>query len=125
RAAISVIECQGKTKIPLFAKILSALKIPFVVVHDEDIQDINAEWSEKRQDEVRKKNSDHRKWNQQIADAVGDPSRVLILAPTFEDICSLPHREDTKLQQALELFSGVTADGLPAKIKQAAERLLA
>jgi putative ATP-dependent endonuclease of the OLD family len=125
REAISVVECQGKTKMPLFAKILTALQIPFVVIHDDDVQEINPDWTQTRQDSVRHENTNHRKWNAQIADAVGDPSRVFVLCPKFEGICGLPNREDTKLQRALDLFSSAQRDAMPVEIIKPAERLLA
>ncbi|MGE5487016.1 MAG: ATP-dependent nuclease [bacterium] len=124
RDAISVVECQGKTKMPLFAKILSALHIPFAIVHDDDTQDINPDWTESRKENTRRHNTNHRRWNAQIAEAVGDPSRVFVLSPTFESVCGLPSREESKLQQALELFSNMQKDAIPVEIRKPAERLL-
>ena len=36
RAQISIVECGGKSNIPVFARICKACRIPFVVVHDRD-----------------------------------------------------------------------------------------
>ena len=36
RAQISIVECGGKSNIPVFARTCKACRIPFVVVHDRD-----------------------------------------------------------------------------------------
>jgi hypothetical protein len=36
RAQVSIVECGGKSNIPVFARICKACRIPFVVVHDRD-----------------------------------------------------------------------------------------
>ena len=36
RAQVSIVECGGKSNIPVFARICKACRIPFVVIHDRD-----------------------------------------------------------------------------------------
>ena len=38
RAEVSIVECGGKSNIPVFARICQACRIPFVVVHDRDAE---------------------------------------------------------------------------------------
>jgi predicted ATPase len=125
RESISVVECQGKTKIPLFAKILSAFQIPFVVMHDEDVVALDPNWATDRQENARKRNAEHRQWNQAISEAVRDGSRVFVLAPTLEGICGLPAREDTKLQRAIETFSASAYEAVPEPLQKVVEATLA
>jgi predicted ATP-dependent endonuclease of OLD family len=107
REGISVIECQGKTKIPLFAKILTSLQIPFIVVHDEDVIEIDDSWETEKKGKARDSNKQHRQWNSEIAAAVDDPKRLFVLSPNIESVCGLPKREDTKIQKAIEMFTDV------------------
>lgn len=124
RASISIIECQGKTKIPLYAKILTALEIPFVVVHDEDILVVDTTWTKEHQEKVRENNKQHTDWNRAIAGAVADPKLICVLKPSFEGVCGLPKREDTKLQQAVTKFSALALKDIPAEILASAKLLL-
>ena len=124
KQSISIIECQGKPKIPLYARILNALGIPFIVVHDEDIVAIDVAWPNEQQHKARERNTQHGDWNRAIATAVGNNKQLCILKPTLEVLCGLPKREDTKLQQAIAKFSGIPVDDIPAEIKGAARLLV-
>jgi hypothetical protein len=76
RDQISVVECGGKSNIPVFARICIACRIPFVVVHDRDAEPgknpIPAEVA----------------LNDLIADVAGR-ERVVVLAPDFEAVAGL------------------------------------
>jgi putative ATP-dependent endonuclease of the OLD family len=124
RSGISVIECQGKTKIPLFAKILNGLGIPFIVVHDEDLV-IDSSWDEAKRQKAQDSNKQHRQWNAEIAPAVGDAKRVFVLSPDLEAICGLPRREDTKIQKAIEMFTDIDFVAVPAPLRAIVESFLA
>lgn len=125
RQGISVVECQGKMKIPLFVKILASLGIPFVVVHDDDTVVVDPAWPKERQDNAHKHNSEHGQWNKAISDAINDAARLFVLKPNFEGVCGLPKREDTKLQQAIAKFTGIAYASVPAPLTKAIEALLA
>jgi predicted ATP-dependent endonuclease of OLD family len=125
RSGISVIECQGKTKIPLFARVLKQLQIPFIVVHDNDVVEIDESWEADKKQKGRDYNKQHKHWNADIAAAVGNPQRVFVLSPTFEAICGLPRREDAKIQQAIEMFTDIEYKLVPAPLQAAIESFLA
>jgi putative ATP-dependent endonuclease of OLD family len=43
RLGISVVECGGKTTLPLFMRVAEALEIPYVVLADDDFREIKPE----------------------------------------------------------------------------------
>ena len=123
RLGISVIECQGKTKIPLFAKILASLEIPFFVMHDDDIVEPDPAWNESRQANARASNKNHTFWNKAIADQITDKASLFILKPHIEGLCGLPAGGETKLQQAVELFSNRPYQDVPQSLRLVVEAL--
>jgi predicted ATP-dependent endonuclease of OLD family len=91
RAQISIVECGGKSNIPVFARICRACEVPFVVVHDRDAkpgeQPIPAEVE----------------LNRLIASIAGR-ERTIVLAPDFEGATGLRgHRN--KPERAWEHFT--------------------
>jgi predicted ATPase len=91
RDQVSIVECGGKSNIPVFVQICRVCEIPFVVVHDRDAElgkePIPAEVV----------------LNQLIADVAG-AKRTIVLAPDFEGATGLRgHRN--KPERAWEHFS--------------------
>jgi predicted ATPase len=91
RAQISIVECGGKSNIPVFARICRACEVPFVVVHDRDAepgeQPIPAEVE----------------LNRLIASIAGR-RRTIVLVPDFEGVTGLRgHRN--KPERAWEHFT--------------------
>ncbi len=120
---ISVIECGGKTKIPLFVRVARALGIPYVVLVDFDIRDIKEEWSAKRKEIQREKNKKHKQWNKAILDAAGK-EYTFWLVPTFEGALGLPKDESQKVDQALKRFANATEEDIPDCLKEPVRRLM-
>lgn len=91
RALISIVECGGKSNIPVFARICKACRIPFVVVHDRDAepgkQPIPAEVE----------------LNRLIARLAGR-GRTVVLEPDFEGVTGL-RGHSNKPERAWEHFS--------------------
>jgi len=109
---ISIVECGGKTKIPLFVRVAKALHIPYVVIADHDIKEIKEEWSDKRKEKQNLKNKNHKKWNKDIIDVAGE-DKVFFLYPDFESELGLSKDESMKVEQALNMFAGITKEDLP------------
>jgi predicted ATP-dependent endonuclease of OLD family len=109
---ISIIECGGKTKIPLFVRVAKALHIPYVVIADHDINEIKEEWSDKRKEKQNLKNKNHKKWNKDIIDVAGE-DKVFFLYPDFESELGLSKDESMKVEQALNMFARITKEDLP------------
>jgi ABC-type lipoprotein export system ATPase subunit len=104
RDAISIVECGGKSNIPLFAQVCDAAGVPFVAVHDRDAE------------AGRRPIASERAVNRMIADVV-DPGRIVELAPDFERVAGLAgHRH--KPERAWERFAGDAAP-IPAPLARA------
>ena len=92
RAQVSIVECGGKSNIPVFARICKACRIPFVVVHDRDAepgeQPIPAEVE----------------LNRLIASIAGR-GRTIVLEPDFEGVTGL-RGHSNKPERAWNHFSG-------------------
>jgi predicted ATP-dependent endonuclease of OLD family len=113
RAGISVIECGGKTKLPLFAKVANAFSIPFVILADEDLEP-----GMKADDR-----SQHERWNQQLRQCC-PTDRLFFMKPTFEAETGLPNDDSEKLDQALKFCQEVQPGKIPTILKQAIETLV-
>ncbi len=121
---VSVIECGGKTKIPFFARTAAAFKIPFVILVDCDVREIDETWSEKRKKVQSDKNAEHKRWNKAILD-VADKDQVFWLEPDFEACLGLPRNESEKIDQALAMFSTAKGKDIPECIRKPIRALLA
>jgi putative ATP-dependent endonuclease of the OLD family len=91
RAQISIVECGGKSNIPVFARICKACRIPFVVVHDRDAQP--GEQPIPAEVEL----------NRLIASLAGR-GRTIVLEPDFEGVTGL-RGHSNKPERAWEHFS--------------------
>jgi predicted ATPase len=115
RLGISVVEVGGKTKLPLFAGVCRALDIPFVVMADHDVRDIDPGWSEKRRQSENRRNAKHESWNGCISGAADD-SQIFWMRPDFEAEVGLPREDSEKLDRALALFREAGADDIAATL---------
>ena len=104
RAEVSIVECGGKSNIPVFARICKACRIPFVVIHDRDAQPgadpIPAEVA----------------LNRLIAKIAGR-GRTIVLAPDFEGVTGL-RGHSNKPERAWNYFSEAGAR-VPQKLERA------
>jgi AAA ATPase domain len=103
REGLSIIECGGKSNIPLFAQICLATAVPFVVVHDRDAEPgkepIVAE----------------RALNSLIA-AVAGRERTIVLEPDFEGVAGIAGH---KPERAWEAFSSLAPRDVPSDLARA------
>jgi AAA ATPase domain len=109
RDGITVVECGGKSNIPLFARVCLAARIPFVAVHDRDAPP------------DRRPIASERATNHEIARVVG-ADRIVELAPDFERVAGLAgHRH--KPERAWERFAGAAPE-IPAPLERAVRLVL-
>lgn len=109
REAITIVECGGKSNIPLFARVCLAAGIPFVAVHDRDAP------------AGRRPIVSERVMNHEIAQVVG-AGRIVELAPDFERVAGLSgHRH--KPERAWERFAD-PASGIPPPLERAVRLVL-
>jgi predicted ATP-dependent endonuclease of OLD family len=124
REGVSIVECGGKTKVPLFIRVAAALEIPYVVLADDDIREIKEEWGETRRRQEEERNRKHRQWNSELA-KLADADRLFFLKPDFEHELGLPESEDEKIDNALKRFAAAQGTDVPACLKIPIERLMA
>jgi hypothetical protein len=110
REAITIVDCQGKGNIPLFAEICNACRIPYAVLHDRDAprgqQPADAE----------------RIANETILRVAGR-KRTTALVPDFEGVSGLRARRG-KPEAAWRRFQDGGAS-VPGPLRQAVERVVA
>lgn len=109
REAISVIECGGKSNVPLFARICQATEVPFVAVHDRD--------AEAGKEPI----AAERALNQLIADVAG-LERTVVLEPDFEAVARI---RGHKPEGAWRHFRSLSAADVPEPLARAARIALA
>ena len=124
REGVSVVECGGKTKLPLFVRVAKALEIPYVVLADHDVKEITIDWSDTRKKAEEERNKKHLQWNADL-EKVADKDRLFFLKPSFEAELGLPESEDEKVDNALKRFESAKAADIPACLKGPIERLMA
>ncbi|HRR41616.1 MAG TPA: AAA family ATPase [Syntrophales bacterium] len=109
RLGISVVEVGGKTKFPLFVRVLKALHIPYAVLADQDIEIIDVTMQESVN------NAKHKRWNKDI-ERVCEADSLFWMKPNFESELRLPKEESEKIDQAMEMFSNVTKSDIPQSL---------
>jgi hypothetical protein len=100
REAISIIECGGKSNIPLFARICLVTGVPFVAVHDRD--------AEPGKEPI----AAERALNGLIAEVAGR-ERTIVLEPDFEGVAGIAGH---KPESAWRRFSSLAAGDVPSEL---------
>ena len=106
REGISIVECGGKSSMPMFARVCCAAGVPFVALHDRDAPP------------GRRPSPTHERLNAAIA-AIAEPGCTVVLAPDFERVAGL-RGHDHKPQQAHRRFASLPADRIPEPLARAA-----
>lgn len=120
---ISVIECGGKTKLPIFVRVVKALGIPYVALADHDVREIPPDAEQKRKEKLEQRNRDHQRWNADLEN-VCDVGRLFWMKPTFEEELGLPREESNKIDRALAKFSNISRDELPSSLSSPIDALM-
>lgn len=123
RMGVSIVEVGGKTKFPLFVRVLNALRIPYVVLADHDIRTIHEEWGDERKKREKQRNEKHTSWNKDI-EAVCVSGSLFWLRPDFEGELKLPREESDKLDQAVGRFQSASTSEIPDCLKKPMDALL-
>lgn len=100
REAISIIECGGKSNIPLFAQICVATGVPFVIVHDRD--------AEPGKEPI----AAERALNRLISEMAGG-ERTIVLEPDFEGVAGIAGH---KPESAWRRFSSLAPGDVPREL---------
>jgi predicted ATPase len=109
QAQVSIVECGGKSNIPVFARICKACRIPFVVVHDRDAEagrrPIPAEAELNR-----------------LIRSIAGRGRTIVLEPDFEGVTGL-RGHSNKPERAWEHFAAGDVD-VPEPLERAVKLAL-
>ena len=108
---ISIVECGGKTNLPLFIEICLRARVPFVVIHDSDL------WPEREPLE------DNVRLNALIRRLAG-ARRTIVLEPDFESVAGF-HGRGSKPERAWSHLAHVPLDELPEPLVRAVKLALA
>jgi putative ATP-dependent endonuclease of the OLD family len=107
REGISIIECGGKSNIPLFARVCQAARIQFVVVHDRDV--LPGQGSPPAEEAL----------NQFIARVAGS-GNIFVLDPDFEAVAELRGHKG-KPQRAWRRFRALRRSDVPRPLAEIVE----
>ena len=121
---VSIIDCGSKFNIRLYIAILNAFKIPYCVVHDEDPlpNPVPVDWTPEKTTERRRTFEE----NAQIA-AVMDTGIgcIEIMCPDFESVAGISRTQGDKKGKpiaALDHFTGINAESIPAKLVETVQQ---
>jgi putative ATP-dependent endonuclease of the OLD family len=120
---LAVVECGGKTAIPFYARVCTALQIEYVVLHDEDLYP--AEGSAEREVRIRADNAREEEMNAKIAAAVADTNRVFTLAPSLEAALGIGRGATDKPRRVAEALDALDAGLFPESLSAAVQALFA
>jgi len=123
----AVIDCGGKAGIELFVRVCQALKIPFLVLHDEDVWPVEGLDGDKRQ-KREEQNRSEQAANERIREAIGDgeADRIFMLKPSLEAVLGIPENAKDKPRKVHEKLEGIDLQDLPdglRPLKKAVEHL--
>jgi hypothetical protein len=117
---LAVIDCGAKTAIPFIARTCSALGIPLLALHDEDIYP--EEGNEEGRRKIREQNADAEKENADIRAAVA-ADRLFVMQPSLEGALGIGRWAEQKPRRVLEAVRGLPTEKLPAPLVAAVEAL--
>ncbi|MCL6452187.1 MAG: AAA family ATPase [Alicyclobacillus sp.] len=121
---LSVVEVGGKSNLPIFINVLQHFEIPFVVIHDVDVKEVDAKWSPERQKKQREENEFHEALNSKIESAILDKTRLFTFDPDLEEDCGFNVGKNDKVRRALEFVQGEVSEDVRQRLSKPIERLL-
>ncbi|MGZ8607297.1 MAG: ATP-dependent nuclease [Actinomycetota bacterium] len=107
RESISIVECGGKSNIPLFVGVCRAVGVPYVVLHDRDAPAGS------------RPSAAERALNALIGKVAGR-ERTVVLEPDFEGVAGLRGNRH-KPERAWTRFRSLAADAVPAPLQRAVD----
>lgn len=110
REQISIVECGGKSNLPLFVEICKRARVPYVVLHDSDLHP------------DREPDPEHLQLNALIRRRAGG-RRTILLEPDFEGVAGF-HSRSHKPERAWHRLARAPLEELPAPLVRAVELAL-
>ena len=120
---VAVVSCGGKAAIPFFARACTALKIPFIVMHDEDIYPVPVDGDEEQRRRVELDNGRAISENEAIADATDDALAIFTLQPSLEASLGIGRNAKDKPRRVLEHLEQTDLKQIPSPLRDAVQAL--
>lgn len=120
---LAIVMCGSKSAIPFFARVCSALSIPFLVLHDEDIYP--AEGGGEQQARVERENEYASTANDEIMAAAVEEGRVFVLQPSLEGALNISRNARDKPSRVVEAMKNRSPNEFPDELRKAIEALFA
>jgi hypothetical protein len=118
---LSVIECGSKSAIPFVAKICAGLRIPFCVMHDQDLWPVPDDLA--RATKVQQENAAARKLNEQIEGIAAGSCGLFVLKPTLEDALGISRNAKDKPRRIADALAALPATEWPEEVTAAVAAL--
>jgi len=118
---VAIVDCGGKTAIPLVTRVCRSLEIPFAVLHDEDIWAVKDAQDPVKQGEENKRAEVE---NKRIADAVGTAGTLSIAKPSLEALLDIGKSAKDKPLRIVEKMQGIVPTDIPAPLLEAVMAVL-
>lgn len=123
REGISIVECGGKAQLLTFIKVVKAFNIPYIVLADDDTEELDTSSSEDEQRKQTEKIRQNADLNEKL-NKLCDSGRLFWMVPDFEGELNLPRDKSKKVKQALNVFADLKKEQLPECIRKPIEALL-
>lgn len=120
---LAIVACASKSNIPFFARVCTALAVPFIVLHDEDVyppQGDEDEWTR-----IELENGRAEKRNAEIVAAAGGPDRIFLFRPTLERALGIGRQASDKPRRVVESLKAIALDDVPEPLLNAVSALFA
>lgn len=122
---IAVVDCAGKAGMELVIRVCSALGIPSVVLHDEDVWPVDGiddgEDRKKREQE----NRDEQQKNQRIKEAIGQRALISVLRPSLEAVLGISRDARDKPRRIAEAIETLDTERPPEGLRPLFNAVLA
>ena len=119
----ATVDCGSKSAIPFMARICRALGIPFVVMFDDDVREVDA--SDPGGTAITDENKAAEALNEQIAEAIGDSAKTFIFKPSLEEVLGISRNAKDKPLRVMETLEATDWASWPATLLQATRELAA
>lgn len=120
---LAIVLCGSKSAIPFFARVCTALDIPFLVLHDEDIYPVDGDDVQRASIEAENQIAETK--NEEIMKATNNVTRIFVVRPSLEAALGIGRSARDKPQRVLEALQASPPDDFPFPLRGAVEALFA
>jgi putative ATP-dependent endonuclease of OLD family len=114
---VVVVDCGGKAGIELVVRVCRALRIPFVVLHDSDIWQVEKIKDSRERKKQEEENEREEELNRRIEKAVGNEGELYVVTPSLEEALGIGREASEKPRRIAEELNNLTLDDIEARLK--------